>query len=1177
MNFDIYVLGDVSSFVAALNSVVMVFGKTSFFSGAALLGAMLGLFGFLVYLFNKEAGAGVLMGAQPIVGLIAFFVFFSSLGIKTTVRINDTFTGNTNIVSNVPAIISMPASVITTAAYRVFDYTNTAFQSSNGSYMSTGQFGFVMPLQILQTMRNGVERTNPSITASLRQFIIDCAPGGAINVNSLGQASDTLENLLTYARDNGLTTFYDATPGSSPDGQAMSCFEAKQKIRTQVDGYLSGTFLNASLVDTVNTSIRQKNPTQKVTLGTIQDTVDNVVIKGLGTTTQTSQAFMKNVLLHNTIANTFSCLQKASDAAQLSECDIMMTQANEQWKTDAAAAGSLFAKTMIPAMVFLQLLFFTLAPIVIIYGLIRGPAGIGMYVKYLGFGVWTASWLPVSSAIQMYIQNNVMDRLAQMPANMVTLRAVQPYYDVISTNLGLASDMLAATPLVTATILGVSSMAMTQLATKMGGTDRVNERVAAPDLMAPAAVASASSPMKMDGATGLAIRGSAPMPSITLRGSESSRIASAQRQEQSDAAQAKVDVNDALTANQAHADSLIKKSGTSETFQKANGWRYENGMVVGTDSNAGTKVSSQEAARVVANAKANMDFSAQLKTQIASDLMKAPGVAAKLAEKGIGQDKLAGVVGESIAANAAKDAGFMKRLMAGDEGAIGTVVDTIGWTATGIGVLTSGPIGGGLGMAAKAAARPLMVGGAKMAINGARGLIARGGKIAENIGSAGALAAELFAPQAGISAGVGVAIATDKQLSKSSSDEQGLMMKVAESTTRADTTSQTRTSTTSSGNERSAQDSTTTTWASTKTFGVLATQAASRADSYERSAASDRSSSVDMQMTPATMATMLANDKNALAAFESRIRDNQRLVDQNWQAAEVKVDGAVQNFPDERVRRAVIGTFALADKEGNVFGNAPASPGMTPSTNEGVGNTRREQLTGVTGGEQAMTAATGIKPLEGTPGYVPPAGATAAPGATTPAPAQKPAAAGGPAAGPAKRPGAMPPVQTGVPGAGTAPAIDVASTLRGQGSRVGGTMSTLQAEQAGASKVMDRNVNLSADQVNSVGPFEQLGTLMKNDAAQGIAITTAATAGLTALGSVARNASNANTRDQLAEHERQKAAEKAAKTGGVAGGSAGGSAPQMGGSGQPGQPGGSGGGAAKPAAKQPALFKPKRR
>lgn len=138
-------------------------------------------------------------------------------------------------------------------------------------------------------------------------------------------------------------------------------------------------------------------------------------------------------------------------------------------------------------------------------------------------------------------------------------------------------------------------------------------------------------------------------------------------------------------------------------------------------------------------------------------------------------------------------------------------------------------------------------------------------------------------------------------------------------------------------------------------------------------------------------------------------------------------------------------------------------------------------------------------------------------------------------------------------------------------------MSTLQAEQAGASKVMDRNVNLSADQVNSVGPFEQLGTLMKNDAAQGIAITTAATAGLTALGSVARNASNANTRDQLAEHERQKAAEKAAKTGGVAGGSAGGSAPQMGGSGQPGQPGGSGGGAAKPAAKQPALFKPKRR
>ncbi|MBG6082999.1 conjugal transfer protein TraG N-terminal domain-containing protein [Rubrivivax gelatinosus] len=1174
--FDIYVLGDVSSFVAALNSVVMVFGKSSFLASAALLGAMMGLLGFLIYLANKEAGGQMLMGGQPIVGLIAFVVFFSSLGIKTNVRLNDTFTGNTNIVSNVPAIIGMPASVITTAAYRVFDYSNVAFQSASGSYMSTGQFGFVMPLQILQSMRNGVEATNPAIVASLRQFIIDCAPGSAVNVNQLGQANDTLENLLTYTRDNGLTTWYDAGPGASPDGAALSCFEAKQKIRTQVDGYINGAFLNASLADMVNTTVRQKNPRTKVSLQDIEDTVDNVVIKGMGSTTQTSQQFMKNALLYNTISNTFSCLKRASDNAAFSECDIMMTQANEQWKTDAAAAGSLFAKTMLPAMVFLQVLFFSLAPIVIIYGLIRGPAGIGMYVKYLGFGVWTASWLPVSSAIQMYIQNNVAEKLVQMPANMITLRAVQPYYDIISTNLGLASDMLAATPLVTATILGVSSMAMTQLANNMGGKDRVNEKVASPDLMTPAAVGAGTSSVKLDGATGLASATNVPMPQVSLKGSQSSAEASALRQELQDTAQAKIEVSNALTANQAHAESLIKKTGTSVALQKANGWRFENGMVVGTEGTAGTKLSSTDTSRAVAGAQAALDFSAQLKTQIASDLLKSPGVAAKLAEKGIGQEKLASVVGESIAANASKDAGFMKRLMAGDSDAIGTVVDGIGWTATGLGVLTGGPVGGAAGLAAKAATRPLLVGGAKAAISGAKGLIARGGAIAERLGAAGSVAAGLFVPQASITAGMKVSIATDHALSKATADEQALLMKVAQSTTKADTTSQTRTTTDSSGTERSTNDSTTTTWASQKTFGALATQAASRAESYERRASQDRSTSADLTMTPASLAAMLMKDKGALASIQQQIKNNQSLVDQNWQAAEMRVQAAVQNFPNEEIRKAVIGTFAMADKEGNVFGANLASGGpLTPASNQGVGGAISTLVADRTGGTPPVDAVNGLRPLDGTPGF-PSAPAGAAPKPQPPGEGSSGVPAASPTATPAPRPAAQSPARRpparvatpgapravpqpgGVPGLDSPPPIDVGGTLASQGAGVGALLPGVVAAQRAASTGMDRNTELSPEQINSLSPVKQAQALLDNDSAKGLAAATAAGVGVSVVAGAVRGRNNANARKRL-------------ETPGPAGGNAG-DLP-AGGSGT--GAAGTGGSPTKAERRQPALFRPK--
>jgi conjugal transfer mating pair stabilization protein TraG len=485
MNMHIYVLGDVSAFVSALNSVAMVLGVNSFITGAGLLGAMIGLIAFCLYMFNREAGASILPGGSPLVALVVFFLFFSSIQIKSKVTIEDAFTGNAAVVDGVPVLISLPSTIITTTAYKVFSYSNTAYQSTSGSFMSMGQTGFVQPLKVLMSLREGIDKTDPLLAASLRQYIIDCTLGTNLDLDRLETAPDALGYILSQGRSTGMTVEFTT---AKPSGEAVACLDLQSRLQTRAVANMltprtelnNRTRMEASVNKQLTTKTASGNP---ISSDEITDAVQRIAINSFPTANQNAQQFMLNTLIYNTATNAFGCLDKAGDMREFSNCDVMLTQAYESWKVDSSGQGTLFTKTMLPAMVFLQLMFYTLAPIVIAFALVKGASGMSMYIKYLGFGVWTMSWLPVAAGIQMYIQNNVQGKLQILVERALTFGNFKAIYaDAIGTNLALASDMLAATPLVTATILGVSAMAMTSLTSKMGGMNRTDDQQLAPDL-----------------------------------------------------------------------------------------------------------------------------------------------------------------------------------------------------------------------------------------------------------------------------------------------------------------------------------------------------------------------------------------------------------------------------------------------------------------------------------------------------------------------------------------------------------------------------------------------------------------------------------------------------------------------------------------------------------------------
>lgn len=593
--FEIYVLGDVAAFHSTLNALAMFFNLSGFIAAAAALGGLVALLGFIFYLFNLSSGGGAatLPGAVSFPSIIVFFIFYSGLTIKADVQIHDVFTDQITFVDNVPAMVAIPASVISKTTYRVFERTNTAFQSASGSYMALGQTGFIAPLQVLLSMRDGLGDTNPYFLRSFQTFMYDCLPGSpALDMGKMVMSADAFEEMMLQARDTGITTYYSV---NLPQGQIQFCNEMKASLRVALNDFTDDK--GGNLTKLLNLKTSSKNPGgAAISPDMAQEAVERVVLSSTAGIGQSSMQYMKNALLYKAASNAFKCMGSRANPTELNACDVMTTQAYEQWVVDSAGAGTMFTKTMFPTMVFMQLLFYGLCPVVLIFALIKGPAGIPLYIKFLGFGVWTSSWLPVASIIQMYIQNNVQEKLQQL----LTVQGVTwsnfktVYYDVLSANLAIASDMLAATPLVTATVLGISGMAMASLAGRAGGKDYVDEKQMAPSVLENKAFMSAGSGLSTNTQTGITTQAGVAAPEISFQSTNKEAFAEGQKNLKSATSTAdSIFTRSISQANQDIASRAFQSMSQSSAMTSAGATFSNDGSIAFTDGKTRT-LSAQE-------------------------------------------------------------------------------------------------------------------------------------------------------------------------------------------------------------------------------------------------------------------------------------------------------------------------------------------------------------------------------------------------------------------------------------------------------------------------------------------------------------------------------------------------------------------------------------------------------
>lgn len=488
--FTIYVTGGGDYFYTTLNAIAMIFNDGSLIWSVVMLGGMFAIISGAWYIIQKNIGSG-LMKTHTFLehGIIMVLVTFLAF-VPTRVTVQDIYgQQNATPIDNVPLLISVPAAMFSGIGYDVFRTIDTAFQSTSGSTMSVSENGFVTPLKLMMAVRGGIEQVSPGLYRSWVNYIGACTYNSAVTAGGISHATNVSDYLLSNGKDGGLVDIYLIESGGiineTQTWNPVTCAEAKVLIEAGMEAmFASGGATNPmpSAMRVVNmrmTESNKINPNGDWDFSDI-DSAHASFYAAVGSSAQSAQEFMQNSLIRNAVLVGYECGGNYLSAADQLACAQTVNDTLQQYSIDAAGKASWFSKMMLPAMTILQLLFFAFSVVAFLYGIIRGAGAVVFIGKYFLFGAWVFSWLPFVAIINAFINWMVVDKMSSVPVSALTIENYDSYFTTIQSNLALASDLLAATPLITLGFLTGSMYAFSGFAQRLSNNDFVNEKNLAP-------------------------------------------------------------------------------------------------------------------------------------------------------------------------------------------------------------------------------------------------------------------------------------------------------------------------------------------------------------------------------------------------------------------------------------------------------------------------------------------------------------------------------------------------------------------------------------------------------------------------------------------------------------------------------------------------------------------------
>lgn len=525
----IYTTGDALFLQNVLNAVAMVTGTGSFVT-ASVIGMLVGI--VLMGFKSVQTGKGFDL-SSIVICIIAWNFFFGS---TVKVNVHDVITEEDRPVDNVPAGVGVAGWAISNIAYGLTQIMEQAFQSpystttiTGGIAGNGGLFNDVtktlntiskigMYPQIIQAI-NKDNGTKSDFRASATNFVKDCT----FTAYALGYktSSDIQNNSVsvknTGTGDSGALDFPEANGvyfthiklGNSPEGVTIGCEQAWDRLDNALDVSFdnSESYFNKNLTSLLFPSEKfNENGTGNYTKG-IDKATDIMSYATRGT--YGVQEFMKAAIMYDLFsAGAIAVARDSNDVATA----MMLAQARRQRNMQWSSEGTMFQKTMRPIMTFMEGFTYAITPFCG-FLILMGMFGLKLSLKYFMLVAWVQSWLPCIAIANSYLNTTMQRAILSFAGagnykgyNFDSLHGVKILADTTEDFIATGGMFLGAIPVITLFIFSGSVYALNSLATRMNGQDFINEKIATPDIINPAAVVTGMSQMNSQFGVGAQIR-----------------------------------------------------------------------------------------------------------------------------------------------------------------------------------------------------------------------------------------------------------------------------------------------------------------------------------------------------------------------------------------------------------------------------------------------------------------------------------------------------------------------------------------------------------------------------------------------------------------------------------------------------------------------------------------------
>ncbi len=395
--WDYYVFGDGPAIYHILESIKLLMLPAvggGMFQGLLIAIALLG--GFLVIV---EAGFSPSKGTERLIGyfLVLAFVVFLTMGARVNVTIDDNANGYYNTVPGVPAIVGVPAAVISEIGYKLERGIEQDFSIPDGLKVSKSGMYDVMGRTLKDANRMVI--TDPNLRRDLTGYVENCVVPeiglGRVSVEQLMNSSDLLTTFGQAATPSLLTPYYPVGTGGFPSvlsdqGTLERCQTAYGSISPDLQNY-ANALVNAQTAEWQSTGIM-------VPFGTaMQDVLEEAAAGGGGNPTVSGYSNPESYILQSALINTSRpAFQHA--AAELGENPVMLStaisQADQAQRSSWYTTVTVFHNMIGYVYIVLQAFVLALVPIIAAMLLIPGLGG-KIFLNYLQVLLWLVLWGPL--------------------------------------------------------------------------------------------------------------------------------------------------------------------------------------------------------------------------------------------------------------------------------------------------------------------------------------------------------------------------------------------------------------------------------------------------------------------------------------------------------------------------------------------------------------------------------------------------------------------------------------------------------------------------------------------------------------------------------------------------------------------------------------------------------------